>query len=60
MLFWQGCALLRLGRTAEAEKSFDRIPWAWSQSKYLRRLDAARAAPHSKICEPREFTEAEW
>jgi len=53
--FWQGCAWLRAGRRASAEASFARIPEAYEHSKYLRRLDAARAEPTGSVCDPRDF-----
>lgn len=59
-LYWAGCAWLRAGRLASAESAFARIPRVYAESKYLRRLDAARAAPESEICDPREFEEGEW
>ena len=59
-LFWQGCAWLRAGVPGRAEAAFRRIPSAYRESKYLRRLDAARADPASPICDPLPFTEADW
>ncbi|MCB9788753.1 MAG: tetratricopeptide repeat protein [Deltaproteobacteria bacterium] len=50
--FWQGCAWLRAGRPEAAERAFARIADEWEESKYLKRLDAARADPFSEVCVP--------
>jgi tetratricopeptide (TPR) repeat protein len=55
--FWQGCAWLRAGRTDEAERSFAGIAEEYDESKYLRRLDAARADPGGEVCAPRPIVE---
>lgn len=59
-LYWQGCAWLRAGERDKAEASFAKIPAAWEESKYLRRLADARTAPQSAICDPKPFPEGEW
>ncbi|MEZ4266807.1 MAG: hypothetical protein R3F39_10545 [Myxococcota bacterium] len=55
--FWQGCAWLRAGRHRDAERSFAQIAEEYSESKYLRRLDAARAEPSSSVCDPKPIVE---
>ena len=58
--FWQGCALLRAGDRMGAEAAFQDIAAIYADSKYLRRLDDARANPHSALCEPKVFEEGSW
>ncbi|MDP6944932.1 MAG: tetratricopeptide repeat protein [Myxococcota bacterium] len=58
--FWQGCALLRAGDAAGAEEAFGEIAGLYADSKYLARLDAARAEPFSAVCEPKDFEEGSW
>lgn len=53
--FWQGCAYLRAGDTERADASFDGIAKAYSESKYLRRVDRAKAEPMGAICVPPDF-----
>ena len=58
--FWQGCALLRAGQPQAAEAAFATISEVYPESKYLRRLDAARAQPHGDVCTPMDFEEGSW
>lgn len=55
--FWQGCAWLRAGKTDEAERSFAQIAEEYDESKYLRRLEAAKAEPGSPVCDPTPIVE---
>ena len=57
VFFWRGCVLLQLGDRERAETSFRQIPRAYRYSKYLRRLDQARATPHGTVCVPKPFLE---
>jgi tetratricopeptide (TPR) repeat protein len=56
-LYFQGCAYLRLRRPAAAEAAWARIPEVYAESKYLRRLDLARADPEGAHCVPPAFEE---
>ena len=58
--FWQGCALLRAGDARAAEEAFEAIAEIYPDSKYLARLDAARAEPQSELCDPKVFEEGSW
>lgn len=58
--FWQGCALLRAGKPDRAESAFERIAEIYPDSKYLKRLEAARSDPDGAVCMPKEFEEDLW
>ena len=58
--FWQGCALLRAGAPTEAEAAWREIGKIYPDSKYLARLDAARAQPFDAVCDPKDFDEGSW
>ena len=52
--------MLRAGAPAEAEEAFREIRGIYAESKYLARLDAARAQPFDGICDPKDFEEGSW
>ena len=58
--FWEGCAYLRAGMAEEAEEAFAEIAEIYEDSKYLRRVEKAREDPMGRICEPKDFEEADW
>ncbi len=50
--FYEGCAWGRAGERARMERAFAEIPKIYAQSKYLRRVEAARRDPDGAVCSP--------
>ncbi|PIE20928.1 MAG: hypothetical protein CSA66_00360 [Proteobacteria bacterium] len=58
--FWAGCAYWAADAPERAEAAFARIREINPDSKYLRRVDQARANPRGAGCVPDGFGEAPW
>lgn len=50
--FYEGCAWGRAGERVRMERAFAQIAGIYPDSKYLRRLEAARRDPSSAVCTP--------
>lgn len=58
--FYLACAHLRAGAPDKAEDAFAAIPGEYAESKFLRRVAAARAEPDAAVCDPPQASEPSW